>query len=384
MSQITRFELFAVELPFRKPFKHAAAARTTSNSIFVKAVTDSGETGYGETLPRAYVTGETSASTFDLLAREILPRLLGRSFHGLQEVKNFLIRCDGNAPPEWLLAGRPQTAAWCAVDLVLLDTFGKVFHEPVRLDPAASMPPAFRYSPVISAGTGLEFLASLLKIRLFGFKQVKLKLGHDHDLQACRRARSILGGKYDIRVDANMAWDVEQALSRMADLSAYGVLSFEQPLAADDLTGLARLVKETKLAVMVDESLSDRASLTELIARKACTAVNVRIAKCGGLMAARARCQQASQAGLTVQLGCQTGESSLLSAAHLMLVEAVQQVTYAESCYGLFLLREDPGRPVLQFGYGGLPPKQPDGPGLGIRMDETILKRWTTRHLLVE
>jgi len=114
-----------------------------------------------------------------------------------------------------------------------------------------------------------------------------------------------------------------------------------------------------------------------LIAGGACTAANVRISKCGGLVAAFNRARQALDAGLTLQLGCQVGESSLLSAAHLRLAQAVQPVTYAEGCFGLFLLREDPGVPLLQFGRGGRPPPVPVGPGLGVTVDENVLQRWT-------
>ena len=80
-----------------------------------------------------------------------------------------------------------------------------------------------------------------------------------------------------------------------------------------------------------------------------------------------------------VQIGCQVGESSLLSSAHLALVSMVQSVTYAEGCFGHFLLKEDPVAPLLQFGRGGRPPAIPAGPGFGVTVDESALARWTTR-----
>ena len=106
----------------------------------------------------------------------------------------------------------------------------------------------------------------------------------------------------------------------------------------------------------------------------------MRISKCGGLVAAYNRARQALEAGLTLQLGCQVGESSLLSAAHLRLAQAVQPVTYAEGCFGRFLLREDPAVPLLQFGYGGRPPPVLQGPGLGVSIDEAVLQRWTAER----
>ncbi len=380
MASILKFELFAVELPFRKTFKHAAAERKSSYSIFVKCVTDTGEEGFGECLPREYVTGETRDDVFKLLRQSVLPQLLDMEFKSMKAVKAFLIECDGKAPKEWIEPKQPQTATWCAVDLALLDAFGKTFKEPIRLGDQNTFPKEIRYSAVISADTGFEFLKTLLKIRLYGIRQVKLKVGIENVSYVAKMTRRLLGKACDIRIDSNMIWNVEQALTAMRNLSQYGVYSFEQPIAAGDIDGLAQLVRETKLSVMVDESLSDRASLEELINKNACTAVNVRISKCGGLMASLARCREALYAGLKLQIGCQVGESSLLSAAQIILIKAVRKVVYVEGCSGLHLLREDPAQPVLQFGYGGIPPDVPNVPGLGMTMNETVIKRWTIQQ----
>ena len=178
-----------------------------------------------------------------------------------------------------------------------------------------------------------------------------------------------------------MAWDVEQALAVIGQLRSVGIRSFEQPVASGDLDGLARLVAESSAGIVVDEGLTDRDSLQRFIARRACTGVNVRISKCGGLVGAYARCREALDAGLMLQVGCQVGESSLLSAAHLTLLEAlaplVPGVRYAEGCFGRHLLREDPVSPLVQFGYGGRPPRRPPGAGLGVQVDLAALQRHT-------
>ena len=88
------------------------------------------------------------------------------------------------------------------------------------------------YSPVISADCGIHFLKTLLKIRLYGFRQVKLKVEGEYGNSAGQFARRVLGRRVDIRADANMAWDVEQALTTMRDLSKYGMYCFEQPIAS--------------------------------------------------------------------------------------------------------------------------------------------------------
>jgi hypothetical protein len=102
---------------------------------------------------------------------------------------------------------------------------------------------------------------------------------------------------------------------------------------------------------------------------------------------AYARCREALDAGLLLQVGCQVGESSLLSAAHLMLLQALEPLTpgvrYAEGCFGRHLLREDPASPLVQFGYGGRPPPRPPGAGLGVQVDPAALERHTVDQATV-
>ncbi|WP_136808265.1 mandelate racemase/muconate lactonizing enzyme family protein [Desulfosediminicola flagellatus] len=376
MATIQGFELYKTDIPFKNAFKHAAASRKTSSSIMLKCITDANTTGYGECLPRDYVTGEKRDETFRQLKEIILPKLIGMKFSSMDEVVAFLSRCNGKAPKEWLSPDIPQTAAWAAVDLALLDAFGQEFDEPVSLS-NNQFPAGLRYSAVFSADKGFKAFKSLLKFRMYGFKQVKLKVEKETAEETARFCRFVLGKKFDIRVDANMAWNVDEAQRNMKLLAGSGIRSFEQPLKADDIHGLSQLVSETGLEVMADESLHDTESLELLINKRACTSVNVRISKCGGLIAAYNRCLRALEAGMIIQIGCQVGETSLLSAAQLILISAVEKVTYAEGCFGLHLLSEDPVSPLKQFGYGGSPPAMPEGPGLGISVNEEIINRYS-------
>ncbi len=388
MPRIAGVELFELDLPFRQAFRHAAAERFCSSSLFVRCFTDRGHCGYGETLPRPYVTGEERGATFDLLAERILPRLVGMEFATFRDVCDFLVRCDGKAPPAWVAPGIAQTAAWCAVDLALLDTFGRAFDtavhgalpEEMGAARAASWPEGLRFSLVLSGAPGWRTVTTLLKARLYGLRAAKVKVD-GQALGAVRLARGLLGRRAHLRVDSNMSWSHGEARAAMTRLSRCGVESYEQPLAANDLAGMAGLRAETGRAVIADESFHDAASLERLIAARACSGVNVRIAKCGGLIAALARSRRALEAGLTLQIGCQVGETSQLSAAQLVLVRAVGQgVSTLEGCFGELLLETDPVRPLLQFGWGGRPPQAPQGAGFGTEVDLATLERHAGRR----
>jgi L-Ala-D/L-Glu epimerase / N-acetyl-D-glutamate racemase len=387
MPTVKELGLFAVDLPFRVTFRHAAAARRTSESLFLRVRLDSGVEGWGECLPRAYVSGESREEAFAMLRDAILPAMQGQAFRSLADVSSFLIKCDGKAPPEWVSSEIPQSSAWCSVDLALIDAFGKASGKRLWLGEAggatavAEALEKCRYSGVVSADRGWRYLVSLLKMRAFRFRHVKLKLERDGAVRAALTARRLLGRRVDLRVDANMAWDVEQALDVIRQLRPMGIESFEQPIAANDLVGLARLVRESGAGIVVDEGLTDRHSLQTLVSHQACTGLNVRISKCGGLLGALARSREALEAGLVLQLGCQVGESSLLSAAHVALLSALAPLTpsarYAEGCFGRHLLRVDPATPLVQFRYGGRPPRRLTGAGLGVEIDQAVLERWT-------
>jgi len=385
-------DLFEVDLPFHRAFRHAAAARDTSSSLFLRVMTDDGQVGFGEALPRSYVTGEARETAFDLLATRVLPRLLGATFASLTQLHQFLASCDGRAPADWVEPAVPQVAAWTAVDLALLDVFGRAFAVELRrglegergtasvpLD-EAPWPRGLRYSLVLSGDGGTRSIISLLKARVYGLDDVKVKVDRDSEA-GVRLARRVLGQHARIRVDSNMAWSRAHARAAMPRLARQGVESFEQPLAADDLEGLARLRAETGLAVVADESFHDRSSLDRLIAAGACGAVNVRIAKCGGLVAAVARCREALAAGLRLHIGCLVGETSQLSAAQLILVRTLGGgIDHLEGCFGERLLRTDPVRPRLQFRRGGLPPASPPGPGFGTAVDMDAILRHCGRR----
>ena len=383
MTSIRSFRLYALDLPFKKPFKHAAAERTSTESIVLKCETDTGVIGFGECLPREYVTRETRDGAFELLKTYVLPRLLGRSFDDLDAVRDFLSECDGKAPRQWVDPVEPQNAAWCAVDLSLLDAFGRAFGESA-LPNSRQEKSTVKYSAVASADIGWKLVKSLLKLRLFGMTAVKIKVEGTGSSDALRLARRVLGEFSDIRVDANMDWSLDEALAEIPKLAAYGVSSIEQPISAEDIGGLSRLVTETGLQIMADESFSDRESLDRLIDQRACNAINLRISKCGGLIASLKRAQEASAAGLVIQVGCQVGETSLLSAAQRLLIENIDAVSYAEGCFGLHLLKCDPVSPLLQFGYGGKPPALAGSSGLGISMNEDMLQHFSSRSVNIE
>jgi L-alanine-DL-glutamate epimerase-like enolase superfamily enzyme len=100
-------------------------------------------------------------------------------------------------------------------------------------------PEDLRYSLVLSDDPGRRRLATLLKARLYGIRNAKVKMSGQSPA-GVRLARRVLGSRARLRVDANMAWSYGEAHRAMAPVGREGVEAFEQPLPADDLEGLMK------------------------------------------------------------------------------------------------------------------------------------------------
>ncbi len=375
--RVDRVEAFLVELPFRFSFGHALAARASSTNLVVVVILDDGSIGYGEGVPRDYVTGETPDGALDRVVREYGPALLGRCVPSADVASQLrLLRDDLHADRA------APAAAWCAVETALLDAIGHSVKRSAAELLGSPARQSVHYGGVVPFANGPALAGMLLFFRLYGFTDVKLKLGRDPhaDLATVRLTRQILGPDVELRADANCAWSVDEALLMAERLRPYGIRSYEQPVAAADLEGLARLTAELPEDIVVDESLCSVDDAHRLIDARACNVFNVRVSKCGGPLAALEIVQLAQEAGLSCQLGAQVGESGILTAAgRLVATLASPAFRHHEGADNLFLLRRDLTVENLTARPGGHG-DAPAGPGLGVHVDWQSLHTLTRRR----
>jgi muconate cycloisomerase len=233
-----------------------------------------------------------------------------------------------------------------------------------------------------SSGAAVVTLAGV--IRSLGITQVKVKVGKDldTDVSRVRTLRSLLGSDADLRIDANCAWTDEQALAAIEALRRYRISAVEQPVAADDIHGLQRLTAACPEEIIVDESLRTVAEARTLADAKACDAFNIRVSKCGGLRASMRIAEIAADAGITVVVGAQVGESGILSAAGRHLAACLAP-RYLEGSAGRLLLREDLTRERVLPGRAGRA-RPHAGAGLGVTVKTDVLRRYTLQARVVE
>lgn len=393
--RIRTLRIWPLAIPMRFRFEHAAAGRDVADPIIVQI--DAGApfaqfSGFGETLARAYVTGETAESVQRDIQNIFLPRLLEFRPSSFAEALDFvdsLPLTDGS---------RLIHAARAAVELAVLDLAGRAFNRRLAdmsgwLDLPGFRPPgclARASCSGIVVGRGPRKLTLGVRLqRCYGLRDFKIKVAVDGWEDRLRRAARLLRpalrrGRATLRADANAGWTLHSAMDALPLLRDSGVCALEQPLApADDarLPEIAHAVATGSAAnhpidLIADESLRNADDAERLIAAGAVRVLNIRIAKCGGLLPSLRLAHRALTAGLDVQLGCLVGETSVLSAAGAAFLELCPRVRFVEGAYGRFLLSGDIVRKSVTFGRGGR--LNPTGErGLGVEIEPTRLQRYT-------
>jgi L-alanine-DL-glutamate epimerase-like enolase superfamily enzyme len=366
--RLSKIHLHLLQIQLCMPIKHHLAERSYSENLLVKVITDSGVAGYGEGIARKYVTGETTETSLDFLQGRLIPEINGFRAHGPTDLLEKL--------PQLISEDKrvQAPAACCALELAILDAAGKTWAQPLaHLLGGADQP--LIYSAIIPMMPHPSFHRLLLLIRKLEMPFVKLKVGNDRDLECLSLARELLGPKTDIRVDANGAWGAEEAEERIAAMKAYGISAVEQPVPKYDMEGLKRVAERVKLPVIADESLCVEHDAEQLAALGACQVFNLRLSKCGGILAALRLYEIGRSKGIASQLGCQVGETGVLAAAGRQLA-ASRKMLYLEGSYSNYLLKGDIVNEPVEFGSGGV--AQPlAGHGLGVSVNEKKLQQLT-------
>ncbi|WP_437201531.1 enolase C-terminal domain-like protein [Planctomicrobium sp. SH664] len=377
-----------VRIVLRKPIRHASHARSSTDSLVVRCRLDDGSIGWGEGLPRDYVTGETIDGAWQLLHEADLSRQLGGTFQDLSEVIDRLrqFRMTSVDPDG---RGCFGNSARCAVELSLLDAACRSAGRPCS-DITSLLPETaeirqqvrrVRYSAAFTAMSPAKQVRRAIQLRLFGFHQAKVKTGVEgvDDVDLLRRLRRWLGKSFDLRIDANEAWTCRNLEAQLAPLVPYGITSVEQPVPHEDVAGLAQLRPRLGVPIMLDESLCSRVDAERAIEQQTCDLFNIRLSKCGGFLPSLELARRAHAAGLGYQLGCQVGETGILSAAGRHFATSVANIRYVEGSYDRFLVRDRLTTADLTFGWGGFAPALTQ-PGLGVTIDEAALQRVTQRE----
>lgn len=316
----------ALSVPLHTPFVTALRRTSTIDTLVVTVLTVDGILGLGEAPQVWAVTGESVASAAACVEQVLAPVLVGAD---TDDWPDLAARLGG--------ACARNFGAKAAVETALLDVVAHLAGMPLAhlLADLADVP-----RPVQGPGGGFEVatdvtisagspdaLGAAAAARVAeGFTRLKLKVGTDAatDVARVRAVREVVGGGVGIRLDANQGWSREEAVTVIRALSGadLGVEVVEQPVAGDDVEGLAWVRSRVDLPILADETVFGMSDLDRVLRLGAADAVNVKLAKCGGPVAGLRLLARAAEAGLGTMVGSMM-ESHVGVAAAASLVAAV-------------------------------------------------------------
>ncbi len=366
---------FALRIPFVEAFGHSASVRSRSDSVVVRLTAEDGTVGYGEGLPRPYVTGETVESCIDHIAQCLWPSVVNSEVPAMDPGSDPVRTLDpvGRNLPDGDATG---VVAWhaarTACELALLDLLlrrGRLSLGEILRPRRASV----TYSGVISGGS-IDSAVRLARVCAeFGLQDVKIKIDGEDGRDRVAAVRETVGPDVSLRIDANCAYTPDEAVATLEALAPFDIACAEQPIPRGNPEVLASVRSRSPIPIMADESLVTLADAEALIQSGACDFFNLRISKCGGLVRTLEIARMADRAGLRLQLGCQVGESAILSAAGRHLAAHLDRISFVEGSYGNMLLVEDVSEESVAFGRGGWAPLLRD-PGLGVDVNDDVLR----------
>jgi L-Ala-D/L-Glu epimerase len=278
-----------------------ALRRTTTTDTVVVRLTDSdGTSGWGEAPQVWKVTGESLASAAACVDEMLAGVVVGRDVDDWEAVLSGITTVVAR-----------NFGAKAAVDVAVRDLVarrsGRTLAQLLAGGVDRQLPSRVRTDVTLSAGT-VSDLAETAALRVAdGFSCLKMKVGTDAstDVARVRAVREAVGGNVAIRLDANQGWRPDEAVEVIRALEAadLGVEFVEQPVAGEDVEGLAAVRSQVGLRIMADEAVYGRVDLDRMIRLGAADLVNVKLAKCGSLGLARDLLVCAAENGLGTMVG---------------------------------------------------------------------------------
>jgi L-alanine-DL-glutamate epimerase-like enolase superfamily enzyme len=328
-----------ITLHTRHPFIIARGGRSEYEVVWARIIDEDGIEGWGEASPSSYY-GENARTV--LTALDTLSGHLPEDPFDLEEAER---RFERVVPR--------NGAARSALSGALHDLVGKRLGQPLwrlwGLDPGQA--------PRSSFTIGIDTPEAMRRKveEAADYPVLKIKLGGERDEEVLRTVRAVTDRP--IRVDANAGWTRDRAIAMLPVLKEYGVELLEQPVASDDLEGLAAVRQASPgIPVVVDESCIVATDIPKVAG--AVDGINIKLAKCGSLREALRMIATARAHGLLVMVGCMIETSiGITSAAHFTPLVDIADLD------GAALTVDDPFTGArIDRGQITLP----TGPGLGV------------------
>jgi len=299
-----RLSYKSYNLPFKHPFTISKGTKTHQPTLIVE-LEFFGIKGYGEAPAISYYNIPVEKMIEDTERKKMFiekfsfsdPERYWHYLHHLLPMNPFLV---------------------CALDMAGWDIYGKLkgkqLHELWNLDTTKT--------PLTDYTIGIDSIEKMIaKIDETPNPIYKIKVGFENDIETVAALRKHTNAI--LRVDANAAWTLEQALIKIPQLKELGVELIEQPLAKDDWGGMKVLYEKSPLPIFADESCVSEHDVAKC--HQHFHGINIKLTKCSGITPARRMITKARELDMKIMIGCMN-ETAIGSAAIAQLAPLVDYI----------------------------------------------------------
>ncbi|MBN9434634.1 MAG: mandelate racemase/muconate lactonizing enzyme family protein [Bosea sp.] len=278
MARITRVEGLMVDLKPKVKRVDAIQSFVSQETPIIRITDADGAVGTGY----SYTIGTGGPAILSLIERTLAPALIGREAGEIERIwRDLLFMTHATA------VGAITSLALAAIDTALWDLKARRAALPLHIL-AGGAQERIRLYTTEGGWLHLDTAAIVddtIRAKESGFSGAKVKVGRPlhEDVARLSAVREAVGAGFEIFTDANQAFSVDEAIRRARAYEAVDIGWLEEPLPADDVDGHMRLAASTSVPVAVGESLYSAPQFRDYLQRRACSIVQVDVARIGGI-----------------------------------------------------------------------------------------------------
>ncbi|MFT3946206.1 MAG: dipeptide epimerase [Agriterribacter sp.] len=357
--KIKQTVIYKFSIPMH-PFTIATGTMHYAQNIFIRIYTDEGIYGVGECSAFPMIVGETQATCFEM----------AKDFAAIWKGKNALETEERMSELHAFTAYNSTIKS--AFDMALFDIAAKKASQPLYAflgGNKKSMETDLTIgidTPGVMAQTAIEYKNKAVHI-------IKVKLGKDpdEDIERIKQIRNAIGNDIRLRIDANQGWTKDGALYALTALGKYDIQFCEQPMRRYNDHYLPALHQTSPIPVMADESVFDHHDAERLIAANACSYVNIKFSKSGGILEAEKINAVCEKNNIPCMMGGML-ESRVALTAFAHFASARNNIQFYDMDTCMLGHKTDPVKGGVK--YNGFMVALPDGIGIGADADDAFLE----------
>ncbi len=361
--KITDIKAIPLSIPLKETPPFSVGSKRETNHVLVKVFTDEDITGYGEVLPVTPIISTIST----LIEEGLKPRLLGEYPMHVERLWHLMYFHSYGYGTKGI-----STQAISTVENALWDIIGKYRNIPVyEMIGGLCRDKIKAYASMGLYQKPKDVAIQALRCAEQGYTAIKLHQRGDIAIESVKAVRQAVGPDIVLMVDPHSAWSPRQAVEKAKELEQYGVLWLEEPVwPVDDYDGLAYVKDRSNILISAGESEYTHYGFREMIAKRAVDIVQPDAIMQGGIMECRKIFALAEAWNLQIATHSYCSGPGVAAAIHLSLSNMRSE--YVE-------IRALP--PEESFIQPSLRPQKgyvtvPDKPGLGVEIDEDVVKRY--------